>query len=402
MARDPYRWVVLAIGVWAQAGLSIYIQGLASIGPLLQRHFRVTLVETGFLISAASIGVAVTLIAWGIAADRFGERVVLAAGLAGAGAGLTVAALEPNFALASAALIAAGMAGACVNNASGKAVMVWFDSGERGLALGIRQTGTPLGGALGALVLPPVASRFGVPAAIGFLALNAFAAAAACWAGIHRPEGAVPPGRRRPDASASPLRDPRIWQLSFGGSLVVAGQISVIAYFVFFLSVHRGMPLQTAATLLMLCQLGGATMRIVAGRWSDQAGSRLRPMLLLVTAGAGLYLLLATLTQAPLQVTIPVLLALTVIAMSTNGLGFTAAGEIAGAERAATAMGLQNTLLYVTGAIGPVVTGLVITTAGYPAAFALLAALSLIGGAVIFPLARRELRGWRPRTVELN
>ena len=51
--------------------------------------------------------------------------------------------------------------GASVNAASGRAVMQWFPAGQRGLALGVRQTAIPLGGALVALALPVVNERCG-------------------------------------------------------------------------------------------------------------------------------------------------------------------------------------------------------------------------------------------------
>ena len=68
----------------------------------------------------------VTLLAWGLLADRVGERVVLAAGLAGCGAGLLVAAFAPSFGVLVVALALGGASGASVNAASGRAVMSWF------------------------------------------------------------------------------------------------------------------------------------------------------------------------------------------------------------------------------------------------------------------------------------
>jgi len=51
-------------------------------------------------------------------------------------------------------LAVAGGMGASVNAASGRAVMHWFPARERGLALGLRQTAIPIGGALAASRCP--------------------------------------------------------------------------------------------------------------------------------------------------------------------------------------------------------------------------------------------------------
>jgi hypothetical protein len=40
-----------------------------------------------------------------------------------------------------------------------------------------------------------------------------------------------------------------------------------------------------------------------------------------------------------------------VVSMSSNGLAFTATGEIAGQARAGSAMGLQNTALFTSGKV---------------------------------------------------
>ena len=70
-------------------------------------------------------------------------------------------------------LVLTGLFGASVNAASGRAVMGWFPRDERGLALGIRQTAVPVGGASAAVVLPWLTDTLGVRAAF----LNAIQAA---------------------------------------------------------------------------------------------------------------------------------------------------------------------------------------------------------------------------------
>src|SRR6202048_3581535 len=53
--------------------------------------------------------------------------------------------------------------------AGGRAILAWFDR-DRGLAMGIRQTGVPVGGLFGALTLPLVAHVAGYRGAFAFAA----------------------------------------------------------------------------------------------------------------------------------------------------------------------------------------------------------------------------------------
>jgi sugar phosphate permease len=384
-----YRWLVLVVGVVAQASLSAFHQGLPAIGPELQRHFHVGLVETGALLSAVAAGITLTLAIWGSLADRFGERAVLAAGLSGAAVFLAAAGFAGSYAVMFACLVAAGMLGSCANAASGRAVMAWFESRERGMALGIRQMATPLGGAAAAATLPLLAFRFGLAGAFWGLAAACLTAALACGLALRR-RGAVRPGR----ASRSPLRDRRIWRLATSGALIVAGQLSLITYLVLFLNQHRGLGLAAAALVLTACQLAGAGARVLAGIWSDRLGERIRPMRWLAVLGGGLLVATALLVEAPLWVLVPVLVVTTVVCMSTNGLAFTATGELAGAERAGVAMGFQNTWLFISGALGPILFGAVVTALNWSAGFVLVAVLALGGWLLLAPLARQERAGW--------
>ena len=164
---------------------------------------------------------------------------------------------------------------------------------------------------------------------------------------------------------------------------------------VIFLYERRGLPLATAAALLAGVQLGGAAARVAAGRWSDLRRARIAPMLLIAVAMLAAFLLLGLVAEAPLVLLVPILLLATVLSMSSNGLAFTATGEIAGLARSATAMGFQNTALFVSGVAGPIAFAAVVSRLGWQAAFVFLAALALAGWFVLRPLGKEEEIGWR-------
>src|ERR1700749_2754722 len=149
-----YRWVVRAAGTLAQASFSASSVGLPALGPALKSHYGLTLGESGVVLGAIGIGMLFSLLPWGLVADRIDERWVIATGLTGAAALLVVASTTQVFASVTGALVGVGALGASVNAASGRAIMAWFPSTELGLALGIRQTAIPIGGAVAAGALP--------------------------------------------------------------------------------------------------------------------------------------------------------------------------------------------------------------------------------------------------------
>ncbi|MBP0656621.1 MFS transporter, partial [Mycobacterium tuberculosis] len=72
--------------------------------------------------------------------------------------------------LLTVAIAASGAAAASVNSAGGRVVIGWFPRHRRGLAMGIRQMSQPLGTALAALTVPPIAAAGGIAAYLWFAA----------------------------------------------------------------------------------------------------------------------------------------------------------------------------------------------------------------------------------------
>ena len=201
------RWLVLAAGTVVQTSQAAAYAGLAVLAPVLRDRYHLSLSQIGVLLGVSSIGAVLTLLPWGLAADRVGERITATIGLLGAAAGLAAAAYAPEFASLVLFLFAAGAFGASSNTATGRAVTSWFRREERGFALAIRQTAVPIGGFMAALGVPAIADHWSSRAAL--LALAAFSLVAALTAAaflVEGPVGSGPrgPGRRAPAPAARP------------------------------------------------------------------------------------------------------------------------------------------------------------------------------------------------------
>jgi sugar phosphate permease len=365
-------------------------QGMPALGPAVRDAFALSLGQVGLVFGALALGMTLSLVPFGALADRVGERPVLAGGLVATAGALGIAALAGSFAVLVAGLFATGLAGASATGASGRAVMGWFGRRERGLALGIRQTAIPLGGALAALTLPPVALAAGLEAAFAALAGFTLVAALAGALWLREPPPA-PSGRAVVDAPP-PLRDARVWRLGVGSGLLVVAQAAVIGFLVLFLTDARGLSLATAAAALAAVQVGAAVARIAVGRWSDLQERRIAPLRHAGLAGALLLALAAVLSSAPSIVLLPVLLAGGIAISSWNGLAFTAAAELSGRDRAGTAMALQNTVVSLLGAAASPLFGALVDLTSWGTAYLVAALAPLVGWLVLRPLVPDEER----------
>jgi MFS family permease len=379
------RWVVLAVGTLAMIAGSTFQYGLAYLIPAF-REEGLSLEQTGLLVACPTAGVMLTLIAWGTAADRWGERLVLTTGLGLAGLILIAAQWAHGTASLAACLTLAGAAGASVL-ASGRLILGWFARHERALAMGIRQSAGPMGLALAAATLPALAVG-GTRRPLLFLA--ALFLTAATMAFVFGRAPAVPPvpattGRQPPD-QASPYRTPGLWRIHAASALLVIPQFTITTFALVFLTDARGWTALAAGHLLAGAQVCGALSRLGAGYWSDRTGSRLKPMrIIAVTTGAGL-LALAAAAAAGSGLAVPLLLFLGVVAVSSNGLSFTAVAEHAGSAWAGRALGIQTTGQNVLTAATPPVLALTISAAGFAPSFAVVAAVPLVA-AILVPVA---------------
>jgi sugar phosphate permease len=380
---------VLAVGMTAQASISALQLGLPAVAPQLRDEYALSLAATGALLAASTVGIIVTLLAWGALADRIGERAVIGIGLTGAAVALALASRAGSAGALGACLVAAGAFGSSANAASGRAVVAWFDASQRGFALGLRHMSTPLGGALAAVTLPFIADRGDVGDALLALSGALLVGALAAAIGLRRAEPAASAAHLdEPPPTAGPLRDPAIWRLSLGTASVVLAQLSLLSFTALYLHEERGWSVGAAALALGAVQIGGAVSRVAAGIWSDRVGSRIRPLRLLALSGAIMLGLAAALLGAPDAPAAAALIAAGVITMAGNGVSFAAAAEMAGPERVGTALGLQNTILFVAVAVAPPAFGAAVGLTSWPVAFGLAALCPLMGWLVLRPLAR--------------
>ena len=348
--------MILAAGTLAQASFSTASVGLPALAPAIRAEYRLSLSETGVVLAAIGIGMLLTLLAWGLLADRFDERLVIAVGLVGAGVAFAAAARTTSLGELVSTLIAAGALGASVNAASGRAIMSWFPPSELGLALGIRQTAIPIGGALGAAVLPVLGGARPAFYALGGACVVGAAVAAVFMRGSPAREPELAEVGRR-------FRDRRMWLLGGGTALYLTAQIGITGFVVLFLHEHRHVSTHAAAALLAAINVLAIGARVGAGRISDRMHARLLPLRVIGIALAATTADVAALLDAPLAVLVPAFAVAGVLSMAWNGLAFAAAAEAAGAARTGAALGFQQTLL-----------GVVV--AGAPPAFAAVAASS--------------------------
>lgn len=405
-----HRWKVLAAGVAANAAFSVAFSGIPMTAVLMRTGYRLDNATLGLVLGLMGLGIAVSELPWGLLTDRWGDRPVLLTGLGSTALALVAMALWaaptarhiPGLGVLGAGLLLVGLLGGSVNGASGRAVMTWFDASERGLAMSIRQTAVPLGGGIGALVLPYVALHFSFAALYGLLAVLCGLGAVMSWAWVHEPgtKASVADAVLSSNASKKgPLRDARVWRIVLGIGGLCAPQFAVLSFGTVFLHDFGHAGLATVTATMVFTQVGAMVMRVWSGRWTDR--HRNRPAYLRACSALSVLLFagLAVLVMAAgthaadsgaLRVALVVLLGLSGVCVSAwHGVAYTELATLAGAARAGTALGMANTSVFLVCFVTPFSIPYLLAYQGWPMVWLAASACALVAMPLLVPRAER-------------
>ncbi|MFJ2766380.1 MFS transporter [Streptomyces sp. NPDC087300] len=311
-----YRWVILGIATFTQAASGFFVQGIGALGVRLRHDLDIGNAQLGLLLSAAQLVPLIGLPVAGELLDRFDERRVVGAGACLVAAALCAGAAAPGYVSLLLVLLVVGAGYSTAQPGGSKAVAAWFDTSRRGVAMGVRQAGLPLGGALSAAVLPVVAVAFGWRATLltgGLVALLG-GAVFLIW---YRP----PPTTTAPVTSVtSPapvtsttsvasqlsgrlamMREPSMVRIMLAGTSLISVQCGVLVLTVLYLHDTTSLGAGPAALVLVAAQGAGVVGRVCLAAWSDRAASSRQRTVMTCMAAVlvGMAALMTPLGQSP-------------------------------------------------------------------------------------------------------
>jgi MFS family permease len=360
-------WAALGLALIAQVAVSVSEQGVVTLTGFIHDDLGLSATEAGLLVAALPAGRGLASYTAGRAVDRVGERTILLGGAVATGLAGLLASVTPAGAIML-ALLLVGAFSATPTPAGGKLILLAFPRRRRGLAMGIRQTGIPLGGLIAALVLPWVAAHAGWRA--GLAVMGGLTIGLALLAVLPRQPAvdAADPVLERP-ASPRPqlLRDRQLVLLTLWAVLMVGGQYVLVAFLPIYLHDGAGASLAIATALVAAVQLGGIAGRIAWGLLSDRVfAGRRRPLILGISVSASASFLAIALL--PLSTPLAVYAAATFLGgmamLGWQGIFVVSVSEVAGPEHAGRATGFVLGWVSLGIVVGPPLYGALADLAG--------------------------------------
>lgn len=279
---------MLGLATWAQASATFVTYGVGPLAAIWQQIFSLSQTQVGLLISVVNIGPLLSMLFIGHALDRYGERWIIGVGSVLLGLTMGLVSLTSSYGTFLFVLFLVGIHYGTAQPGGSKVVVKWFDSTQRGLAMGIRQAGIPIGGAMAGWLIPLLSTRYDWSIAVVCQAVLAIVGGL-MFLFIYK-DPVTENNKSTNDYNfmvelKNLLKQKQLYPLLFTGFVLVSLQMILVAHLMTFLqNIMVHVTLVTAGQMLSICLLFGMIGRITLAWLSDKVwkGDRVQPLILTI------------------------------------------------------------------------------------------------------------------------
>jgi sugar phosphate permease len=360
------------------------------LAPFITGEYGVSRARFGLLSSALYLTSVIVAIPSGFLVDKLGARMMLIFSLLMMGLPFCFIPAAKTFFFVVVLAALGGIGYGIINQVSTKGIMLWFPRRTRATAMGIKQTGVTLGGALSAIFLPVIAFSNSWESSMLIVGVSmilmAFAAIVFYREKPERVGDTVGMGAevRGKGSLTKIISNPILVILMVIMPFMCFSQSSMATFLVLYLNEKIHLSIGLAGSCLTIAMIAGALGRIAWGLISDTffKGDRIRPSICLSLAGAVSIGCMGFINKDAWLGTIFILSALmgfTVIGW--NALVMTLGAEIVGQELAGSYMGISIAIAWAGIVSGPPVFGYLADVFSYRTAWSVLSLAFLFGSA---------------------
>ncbi|RJP60008.1 MAG: MFS transporter [Deltaproteobacteria bacterium] len=404
--QNSYGWIILGILTVAQLVMSMGAYTWGPLAPVLRDEFNLSRAQIGTITSVLYFASVIIAIPSGIAVDKLGARIMLIISLIIMGIPFAIMALAKNYLFFIVFAAVGGLGYGMINQISTKGIMYWFSARFRATAMGIKQTGVTLGGAIVAVLLPALTVAYSWR--LGVLVIGILMLVMAFLSLIFYKERPVLPAEGASNVASTSkkgqkegsllkvMSNPVLLILCLITPLMAFGQTGIASFLVLYLEEELNFSVGLAGGCLTAAMIAGSVGRIGWGIISDRlfAGDRMIPIVILsVIAFIGALGTAFLSKGSPLWLSFfwSILMGGTFIGW--NAVLITLAAELAGKELAGSIMGILVTIAWIGIIIGPPVFGYIADSVGYYWSWLLIAVLALLSTVGFLYILRLSKRG---------
>lgn len=373
--EEGYRWKVLIAAFFATLTFAFVLQSVPPVLHLIIQDFRLTHTQAGLLMSLFALPMIFLSIPAGLLADRYGPRLTGLVAFLLTIAGTLLVALGPSFPLLLVGRALAGVGAFTLVLVGPQLLSQWFWGKEMGTAMGIFNSGMPMGSIASFVFMGSIGEAAGwripifITAGIALVSLAVFALL------VRSASHAKPPASAQGDTPARATRTGKpIWLLGLAWLFFNGSTLSFMAFAPDYFQAI-GYSVARAGLFSSLIMWGSLLVAPIVGLALDRGLNKALPIAI---GGIGIALALFLIPASPFQ-EFPLLVLLAV----ANGLVpvavFAMPSDLLDRQMLGLGYGILSSLMNVGMFLGPFLAGQARDLSGnYTASFWIMSVLALL------------------------
>ncbi len=333
----------------------------------------------GALMSGYFVGYIIGQIPWGLISDKYGSRRAMSLSVLGISLSTLLFGYSSNIVMAVAFRFLSGLLGAGIFVPGVKLVSSWFNSEERGTALGLLNIGGSSGMIAASWVVPMLSVSASWRGSLRVMGLFGVVSAGLCFYFLRDRSGEA---RRQMSLDDIPLRVPSFWYLSFMQFIRLGAFYTFIAWMPLVLKEEYGLSVVATSGAMSLLNFAGILANPTGGIVADRFGEK--RVLMASFFSLMLFILLFTLNfGGPVLYLLVFLLGWFI--NFTRSPSFSIIPDLFGAENAGSISGINNTFASFGALVLPFVLGYIRdVTQSYTIGWYSVAGLSLLATVLLY------------------
>lgn len=286
-----YKWIVLMLATIAQASATLITYGVGPLAFFWKEIYHLSDMQMGLLLTAVNIGPLFCMFFVGRLLDQYSEKLLIGVSSILLGGSILFIHLVEGFMGLLFVLMIVGVFYSTAQPGGSKVILKWFPKENRGLAMGIRQAGIPIGGAVAGAIIPILSLKFSLSFTIYILSSICITGGVLFLLFYREPFAHHKLAVTNKEISfwkklKEVMSNKALYPVLFTGICMISLQMVLIGHFINFLITEKSISPILAGKVFSVTLFFGMLGRIVLAAVSDSfyKGNRRKPLLISVLA----------------------------------------------------------------------------------------------------------------------
>jgi nitrate/nitrite transporter NarK len=258
-------------GFLGLATLSIMNSAYTNVLDYIKSDFMLNYTWAGSLMSGYFVGYTIGQIPWGVFSDKYGSRRAISLSVLGISISTLFFGYSNNIMIAVVFRVLSGLLGAGIFVPGVKLVSSWFNSEERGTALGLLNIGGSTGLIFASWIVPLLSFSMNWRDSMKVIGVLGLASAAICFYFLRDRDGNT---ARRIRIGDLPLSKPTFWYLSLVHFIRLGSFYTFIAWMPLVLKEDYGLSIVATSGAMSILNFAGILSNPVGGLAADRYGEK--------------------------------------------------------------------------------------------------------------------------------